>query len=71
MAEMQKTMKYTIFKTGWGYFGLAATDKGLLRSCLPLAEREKVESQLLQNLPDPQYPMRDALRYDKALFKTA
>jgi methylated-DNA-[protein]-cysteine S-methyltransferase len=60
---MQKTIKYTILKTKWGYFGLAATDNGLLRSCLPLAKREKAESQLLQNLPDPQY--------DKALFKTA
>jgi methylated-DNA-[protein]-cysteine S-methyltransferase len=62
MAEMQKTMKYTIFKTKWGYFGLASTDNGLLRTCLPLAKREKAKSQLLQNLPDPQY--------DKALFKT-
>jgi methylated-DNA-[protein]-cysteine S-methyltransferase len=61
--KMQKPMKYTIFKTKWGYFGLAATDNGLLRTCLPLAEREKAKSQLLQNLPDPQY--------DKALFKTA
>ncbi len=57
------TIKYTIFKTEWGYFGLAAVDNGLLRSCLPLARREKVKSQLLQNLPEP--------RYDKALFKTA
>ena len=61
--KCKKPMKYTIFKTKWGYFGLAATDNGLLRSCLPLAEREKVESQLLQNLPDPQH--------DKAFFKTA
>jgi methylated-DNA-[protein]-cysteine S-methyltransferase len=61
--KMQKTMKYTIFRTKWGYFGLASTDNGLLRTCLPLAEREKAKSQLLQNLPDPQY--------DKALFKTA
>jgi methylated-DNA-[protein]-cysteine S-methyltransferase len=60
---MQKTMKYTIFKTKWGYFGLAATDNGLLRTCLPLAEREKAKSQLLKNLP--------AAQYDKALFKTA
>lgn len=60
---MQKTVKYTIFKTKWGYFGLAAADNGLLRTCLPLAEREKTKSQLLQNLPDPQY--------DKALFKSA
>ncbi|MGA1979438.1 MAG: methylated-DNA--[protein]-cysteine S-methyltransferase [Sedimentisphaerales bacterium] len=60
---MQKTVKYTIFKTKWGYFGLAATDKGLLRTCLPLANREKVESQLLRNFPNP--------KYDKALFKPA
>jgi len=56
-------MKYTIFRTKWGYFGLAAADKGLLRTCLPLAGRERVESQLLHNLPDSQY--------DKDLFKTA
>jgi methylated-DNA-[protein]-cysteine S-methyltransferase len=61
--KVQKTIKYTIFKTKWGYFGLASTDNGLLRTCLPLAEREKAKSQLLQNLPDPQY--------DKALFKSA
>jgi len=55
-------MKYTIFKTKWGYFGLAAADNGLLRTCLPLAERERVELQLLQKFPFAQY--------DKALFKT-
>jgi methylated-DNA-[protein]-cysteine S-methyltransferase len=60
---MQKTIKYVIFKTKWGYFGLAAGNNGLLRTCLPLAEPERVESQLLQNLPNP--------RYDKIIFKTA
>jgi methylated-DNA-[protein]-cysteine S-methyltransferase len=59
--KMQKTVKYTIFKTKWGYFGLAAADKGLLRSCLPLAEQEKAKSQLLRNLQN--------CRYDKHLFK--
>jgi methylated-DNA-[protein]-cysteine S-methyltransferase len=58
---MQKAIKYTIFNTKWGYFGLAAGDNGLLRTCLPLAVPEKVESQLLQNLRDP--------RYDKFLLK--
>jgi methylated-DNA-[protein]-cysteine S-methyltransferase len=61
--KMQKTMKYTIFKTKWGYFGLAATDNWLLHTCLPLAERERVKSQLLRNLPD--------LQYEKDLFKQA
>jgi len=71
--KTQKTIKYTIFKTKWGYFGLAATDKGLLRSCLPLAERERVKSQLLQNFPSPRLVLRSELlrrvAYDKALFK--
>ena len=59
---MKKAIKYTVFKTKWGYFGLAAGDYGLFRTCLPLAEPEKVKSLLLQNFPDP--------RYDKSLFKT-
>ncbi|MHC4654276.1 MAG: methylated-DNA--[protein]-cysteine S-methyltransferase [Planctomycetota bacterium] len=59
---MQKAIKYTIFTTKWGHFGLAAGDNGLFRTCLPLAEPERVKSQLLQNLPNP--------RYDKIIFKT-
>ena len=59
---MQKTAKYTIFKTKWGYFGIAAADKGLFRTCLPLPAPEKVESLLLQNLT--------GYRYDKSLCKT-
>jgi methylated-DNA-[protein]-cysteine S-methyltransferase len=60
---MQETIKYTIFKTKWGYFGLAAADNGLLRTVLPAEAWRKVKSQLLQNLPSPQY--------DKDLFKSA
>jgi methylated-DNA-[protein]-cysteine S-methyltransferase len=61
--KVQKIVKYAIFKTKWGYFGLAATDKGLLRTCLPADAREKIKSQLLRYLPSAQY--------DKDLFKTA
>ena len=46
---MQKTIKYTIFKTKWGYFGLAGTKYGLLRTHLPGPEPEKIKSQLLKN----------------------
>jgi methylated-DNA-[protein]-cysteine S-methyltransferase len=60
---MQKAIKYTIFKTKWGYFGIVVGDNGLLRTCLPLDVPEKVELQLLQNLQNS--------RYDKSLFKTA
>ncbi|MHC4173798.1 MAG: methylated-DNA--[protein]-cysteine S-methyltransferase [Planctomycetota bacterium] len=47
---MQKAIKYTIFNTKWGYFGLAGTEYALCGTCLPLREPEKVESHLLKNL---------------------
>jgi len=48
---MQKAIKYTIFETGWGYFGLAGTEYGLLRTCLPGPMPEKIKGQLLKSLP--------------------
>jgi len=57
---VKKAIKYTIFKTRWGYFGLAGTEYGLLRTHLPLAEFNKVKSQILKNLP--------TARFDKSLF---
>jgi len=59
---MQKATKYTIFKTRWGHFGLAATEYGLLRSCLPGREYERIECSLISGL--------DAAQFDKWLFKT-
>ncbi len=41
---------YTIFATDWGYFGLAGTKQGLLRSHLPHAKAEIVEARLLKGL---------------------
>ena len=58
---MRNSLKYTVFKTKWGYFGLAGTESGLCRSCLPQPEREKVKSLLLKNLRPAQY--------DKNFFK--
>jgi len=52
---MQKTTKYTIFQTKWGYFGLAGTEYGLCRTQLPGSKAEKIKSLLLKNLPNPQY----------------
>ncbi len=42
-------IRYTIFRTKWGYFGLAGTEFGLLRTALPMSEPEKVKSQLFKN----------------------
>ena len=53
-------MKYTIFKTKWGYFALAGTEKGIFQSWLP-GERKKVKSEILRRWPEA--------RYEKALFR--
>ena len=66
---MQKAIKYTIFKTRWGYFGLVGTEFALLRTHLPTPEPEKIKHELLKNLP---FVNRDSrIEFEKTLFKTA
>jgi methylated-DNA-[protein]-cysteine S-methyltransferase len=52
---MATQMKYTIFNTAWGYFGLAADKKGLRRTVLPCENRKTVEKCLLAGLDSPQF----------------
>jgi len=52
---MQKVIKYVIFKTKWGHFGLAGTKSALCRTHLPGPEPKKIESRLLNNLPGAQF----------------
>jgi len=59
---MQKVIRYAVLRTKWGYFGLAGTEKALLRTQLPLPNQQNVKRELLKNLPNPQY--------DKTLFNT-
>lgn len=59
--KVEKAIKYTIFKTKWGYFGLAGSEDGLSRTCLPLSNPEKVKSRLLIASETPQF--------EKQLFK--
>ena len=71
---MQEAVKYTIFKTKWGYFGLAGTEFGLLRTHLPGPEPEKVKSHLLKDLRlanrVSSIEHRDSrIEFDKTLFK--
>jgi O-6-methylguanine DNA methyltransferase len=47
---MANHTKYTIFKTKWGYFGLVANEKGLIRTCLPCPSRKIAEKHLLARL---------------------
>ncbi len=58
---MEKTVKYTVFSTNWGYFGIAANNSGLIRTHLPAASPEIVKSRLLKNLR--------VAEYDKNLLK--
>ncbi|MHC4337289.1 MAG: methylated-DNA--[protein]-cysteine S-methyltransferase [Planctomycetota bacterium] len=57
---MQKTIRYAVFRTKWGYFGLAGTENALLRTHLPLPEPRNLKRWLLKDLP--------ASKYDKNLF---
>lgn len=45
--EVNEHVKYTIFPTKWGFFGLAGTEKGLFRSCLSVSSRGRAEKLLL------------------------
>lgn len=58
---MQKAIKYTIFKTKWGYFGLFGTEYALYRTQLPGPEREKIKSLLLRDIP--------VAKFDKSFFR--
>ena len=59
---MAKPVRYAIFKTKLGYFGIAANGKGLVRTCLPCPIRKTVENHLLAGLQKP--------LFDKNLLKT-
>jgi methylated-DNA-[protein]-cysteine S-methyltransferase len=40
----------TIFKTRWGFFGVLADEKGLLKTCLPMKTRQAVKKHLLTGI---------------------
>ncbi len=52
---MAAQMKYTIFNTAWGYFGLAADKKGVIRTILPCPSRKTIEKCLIAGLENPQF----------------
>ena len=52
---MQKATKYAVFRTKWGFFGLAGTENGLGRTCLPGPKRQEVGSRLLKNTQAAQF----------------
>ncbi len=59
---MQKVTKYVIFKTKWGYFGLAGTEYALCRTCLPATEANEVKIRLVGKSP--------GVKFDRAYFSS-
>ena len=53
-------MNYVIFKTKWGYFGLAGFDNNLCRTFLPVAEPDLIKACFLREFP--------SAKLDKTLF---
>ena len=50
-----RQLKYAVFNTKWGFFGLIGTEKALFRTHLPISSRKKLESRLLNNLESAQF----------------
>lgn len=48
-------VRYTVFSTKWGYFGLAGNEKGILRTVLPGEKKAAVERRLLEGLEKTVY----------------
>jgi O-6-methylguanine DNA methyltransferase len=55
------SLKYAIFKTKWGFFGLLTNNKGLLRTILPTRNLQAAKKYLLVGMFGP-------AREDKELF---
>ena len=49
--EPQKQYQYAIFRTQWGWFGILGGEQGLVRTYLPVAHKEGVQSRMLSDFP--------------------
>ncbi len=49
---MKMVLKYSIFKTKWGFFGLLADKKGILRTVLPMGNLGKAKKYLLVGISE-------------------
>jgi methylated-DNA-[protein]-cysteine S-methyltransferase len=49
---MKDEQIYSIFETKWGFFGLLADEKGLLKTCLPVKNKETAKTYLLVGMPE-------------------
>ena len=52
---MSKDIRYTIFRTSWGYFGLMGTPEAIIRTFLPVSSRNQAKQMLLAHRPQALY----------------
>lgn len=60
--------QYSIFKTRWGWFGLLGCEKGLLRTCLPMAFKEAVQQRLLSDIEGAEPAKKDFRALEKQIL---
>ncbi len=56
--KRNKMVRYTVFLTRWGYFGLAGSERGILRTVLPGGKKAAIERRLLAGLEKTAYEKR-------------
>jgi methylated-DNA-[protein]-cysteine S-methyltransferase len=66
---MQKAIKYTIFKTKWGYFGLVGTEYALCRTHLPSPKPAVIKSRFMKDLLLEN--RESSIEFDETFFKEA
>jgi O-6-methylguanine DNA methyltransferase len=59
---MKNDLKYAIFKTKWGFFGLLANNKGLLRTVLPMKNYQAAKKYLLVGIFERVKESRELLK---------
>jgi methylated-DNA-[protein]-cysteine S-methyltransferase len=59
--ETNRPYQYSIFKTRLGWFGILGCDKGLVRTCLPVAFKEACQRRLLSGI-ETAVPAKKAYR---------
>jgi len=69
---MQNVIKFVVFETNWGHFGLVGTESTLLRTYLPEPNLEKIKLKILKDLPSAKYDrifLRNIQEQIKAYFE--
>ena len=49
---MMENYQYTLFKTKWGWFGLLGNEKELVRTCLPMTNKQTVQRRIVSDAPN-------------------